>query len=94
MEGYYESIDINEFAKWMFFKQKHPFTSKELDRLTSRLDIKSPRLEKDDCHFIFYKKGRRHDITKFTDDWFVIDLGKKAWKCDGFRGVIKLLDDI
>ena len=107
MEGYYQSIDLNEFAEWMFCKQKHPFTAKELDKLTSRLDIESSRLEKDDCYFVFYKKAKRHNITKFTDDWFVLDpvgigafvqsdahLGKKAWKCDGFRGLIKLLDDI
>jgi len=94
MENYYQSIDIEEFSEWYFFKEKKTFTTKELDRLTSRIDINSLRLEKDDTLVVFFKKGKKYSIAKFADDWFIVDQHRKAWKCDGFRAVIKLLDDI
>lgn len=93
MENYYQSIDVDEFAEWMLFKEKHPFTTKEIDKLDSILGTISINLEKEFL-ITFYKRSKKYNLAKFADDWFILDQHRKAWKCDGFRAVIKLLDNI
>lgn len=93
MEDYYQSIDVDEFAEWLLFKEKQPFTTKEIDKLDTILGTISINLEKEFL-ITFYRSGKKYSLAKFADDWFILDQHRKAWKCDGFRAVIKLLNDI